>query len=106
MVKACGVPIAAADKSCIKWRRMLLSMALVLGQCSCEAESNEIAAVSQLLHHLALEGAIVTMDAMGCQSALVQAIVAQKGEYILAVKGNQTRLHEALRDFFAMPNPP
>ena len=73
---------------------------LVLGQQATEAKSNEITAIPKLLALLELKGCIVTLDAMGCQSAIAQQILEQKGDYVLGLKGNQGTLHEAVEDFF------
>jgi predicted transposase YbfD/YdcC len=77
---------------------------LTLGQRACEEKSNEITAIAELLPVLALEGAVVTIDAMGCQTAIAEQIVAGGGDYVLAVKDNQEQLAQALRDFFAILN--
>jgi predicted transposase YbfD/YdcC len=79
---------------------------LTLGQRACDEKSNEITAITELLPVLALEGAVVTIDAMGCQTAIAKQIVAGDGDYVLAVKDNQPQLAEALRDFFATLNAP
>jgi predicted transposase YbfD/YdcC len=79
---------------------------LTLGQRCCEEKSNEITAIGELLPSLALEGAIVTIDAMGCQTAIAGQITAGGGDYVLAVKDNQPKLAEALRDFFPVLNAP
>jgi hypothetical protein len=59
---------------------------LVLGQQACEAKSNEITAIPLLLERLALTGALVTVDAMGCQTKIAQAILDRGGDYLLALK--------------------
>ena len=79
---------------------------LTLGQVACEEKSNEITAIGELLPTLALEGAVVTIDAMGCQTAIAAQIVDLGGDYVLAVKDNQEHLAHALRDFFGMLNTP
>jgi predicted transposase YbfD/YdcC len=73
---------------------------LVLGQLATEAKSNEITAIPQLLAWLDLHAAVVTIDAMGCQKAIAQAIVDGGGDYLLAVKDNQPTLHEEVRFLF------
>jgi predicted transposase YbfD/YdcC len=73
---------------------------LVLGQVAVAAKSNEITAIPALLEVLALAGCIVTVDAMGCQTAIAQQIVAQGADYVLALKGNQGTLHEAVATAF------
>ena len=67
---------------------------LVLGQVKVEEKSNEIVAIPKLLRMLAIEGAIVTIDAMGCQREISQAILDKKADYILALKGNQGTLKD------------
>ncbi len=67
---------------------------LTLGQVATEEESNEITAIPRLLELLDLEGALVTIDAIGCQTAVAAGIVAGKGDYVLTVKANQPHLHE------------
>jgi predicted transposase YbfD/YdcC len=71
---------------------------LVLGQVKVDDKSNEITAIPRLLEVLELSGCIVTIDAMGCQTAIAEKIVEKGADYILAVKGNQPGLEqEALR---------
>lgn len=69
-----------------------------LGQIKVSDKSNEITAIPLLLEQLGLEGAIVTLDAMGCQRAIAEKIHLLGGDYILAVKGNQGSLEDALED--------
>jgi predicted transposase YbfD/YdcC len=73
---------------------------LVLGQLKTDAKSNEITAIPQLLELLELKGCIVTLDAMGCQTEIAEKIIEKGADYVLAVKGNQGQLHEAVVDFF------
>ena len=73
---------------------------LSLGQVAVDAKSNEITAIPELLKALELRGAMVTIDAMGCQKDIARAIVADGGEYCLAVKDNQPKLHAAIESFF------
>jgi predicted transposase YbfD/YdcC len=70
---------------------------LFLGQASVEDGSHEIAAIPELLRVLDLEGALVTIDAAGCQKEIVKQIREQGGDYVLAVKGNQPSLHGAVQ---------
>ncbi len=74
---------------------------LVLGQRATAQKSNEKTAIPELLGTLALEGCIVTIDAMGTQANIAQAIREQQADYVLAVKNNQRRLADSMRDFFA-----
>ena len=74
---------------------------LVLGQVATAAKSNEITAIPKLLKLLDLNGAVVSIDAMGCQKTIARAIVAGGGDYLLQVKQNQPELHESLKLLFA-----
>jgi predicted transposase YbfD/YdcC len=74
---------------------------LVLGQRAVDEKSNEITAIPELLKVLDLAGCIVTIDAMGCQKAIAKGIVKRKADYVLAVKGNQERLHNCIQEGFA-----
>jgi predicted transposase YbfD/YdcC len=69
---------------------------LTLGQVAVDSKSNEITAVPLLLELLELKGATVTLDAMGCQKEIARKIVERGGEYVLALKDNQPKLHEAV----------
>jgi predicted transposase YbfD/YdcC len=71
-----------------------------LGQVVVDAKSNEITAIPKLLRIIELSGALVTIDAMGCQTQIAQAIVDAKARYVLAVKGNQRTLHNGIMKFF------
>ncbi len=73
---------------------------LVLGQEATEEKSNASTAIPKLLELLELKGCLVTLDAMGCQHAIAAQIIAQGGEYVLGLKGNQSHLQEAVEDFF------
>ena len=72
---------------------------LVLGQVKVADKANEIVAIPKLLDMLAIEGAVVTIDAMGCQRAIARKIVDKKADYILALKGNQGSLREDVELF-------
>ena len=74
---------------------------LVLGQVKVAEKSNEIIAIPKLLDMLAIEGAIVTIDAMGCQRDIAQKVVDKKADYVLALKGNQGSLREDVETFVA-----
>jgi predicted transposase YbfD/YdcC len=73
---------------------------LVLGQRKVDHKSNEITAIPELLKVLDLQGCIVTIDAMGTQKAIAEQIVAQGGDYVLALKGNQGNLFEDVEQLF------
>jgi predicted transposase YbfD/YdcC len=76
---------------------------LVLAARAVETKGNEITAIPELLDMLALEGAIVTIDAIGTQKAIAAKIVARKGDYLLACKENQPALNADVEEFFADP---
>jgi predicted transposase YbfD/YdcC len=73
---------------------------LTLGQVATDAKSNEITAIPELLELLDLEGAVVTIDAMGCQKEIAADIVSGGGQYVLAVKENQPHLYEDIERAF------
>jgi len=73
---------------------------LVLGQEAVEEKSNEIIAIPALLSRLALEGALVTIDAMGCNPGIARGILDAKADYLLAVKDNQPTLHKEIESYF------
>jgi len=72
---------------------------MVLGQTKVGDKSNEITAIPALLDLLAIEGAVVTIDAMGCQRAIAKKIIDKKADYILALKGNQGTLRDDVELF-------
>ena len=73
---------------------------LVLGQLKTADHSNEITAIPELLRVLALQGCIVTIDAMGCQTAIARQITEQEGDYVLALKDNHPTLRTAVETMF------
>ena len=92
----------ASQKKCIHLvNAWVAENRCVLGQVACEEKSNEITAIPMLLEMIALKGCIVTMDAMGCQRAIVEKVVERGADYVIAVKGNQETLHEAVKSAFA-----
>src|SRR6202142_1096513 len=72
---------------------------LVLGQVKVAEKSNEIIAIPKLLEMMAIEGAIVTIDAMGCQRDIAQKIIDKKADYVFGLKGNQGSLREDVELF-------
>jgi predicted transposase YbfD/YdcC len=74
---------------------------LTLGQVAVDAESNEITAIPALLELLELQGAFVTIDAMGCQKDIARKICERGGDYVLTVKENQEHLLEDIQQTFA-----
>ena len=73
---------------------------MTLGQVAVDSKSNEITAIPKLLEMLELKGAIVSIDAMGCQKEIAKQIVDGGGDYVLAVKDNHPKLLEAIQEFF------
>ena len=72
---------------------------LSLGQVACAEKSNEIKAIPELLRLVDIKGAIITIDAMGTQKAIAAQIIEGKADYVLALKGNQETLHQAVIDY-------
>jgi predicted transposase YbfD/YdcC len=73
---------------------------LTLGQIAVDSKSNEITAIPLLLELLDLKGATVTIDAMGCQKEIAAKIISSGGDYVLALKGNHEKLHDAVDEAF------
>lgn len=73
---------------------------LVLGQVAVDQKSNEITAIPTLLDKINIEEAIVSIDAMGCQKEIASKIITNKGDYLLAVKGNQKELYQQIKALF------
>ena len=73
---------------------------IILGQLKTDEKSNEITAIPELLDTLVLKGCTVTIDAMGCQTAIVKKIRDSQGDYVLGLKGNQGTLHAEAVNFF------
>jgi predicted transposase YbfD/YdcC len=71
---------------------------LSLGQVACAEKSNEITAIPELLRLVDTKGAIITIDAMGCQKAIAKQITDGEADYVLALKGNQETLHQGVID--------
>ena len=72
---------------------------VVLGQIKCEEKSNEITAIPELLKILDLEGCVVTIDAMGCQTDIVKEIADKEADYVISLKGNQGTLHQEVKPY-------
>lgn len=73
---------------------------LVLGQAQVDGKSNEIKAIPELLSLLDIEGCVITLDAMGCQKGITSQIIDRKGDYVIALKRNQGKLFEQVKDWF------
>lgn len=93
-----------AKKSGLKALHLVTAWAsehgLTLGQVACEEKSNEITAIPELLPLLHLKGRTVTIDAMGCQTEIVEQIRNQGGHYVVAAKDNQPGLCDALQQIY------
>lgn len=72
---------------------------LVVGQIKADEKSNEITAIPDLLDLLYIKGAIVSIDAAGCQRKIIKKIFRREGEYIVSLKGNQTKMHDEIEMF-------
>lgn len=75
---------------------------LSLGQLKVDGKTNEITIIPELIEQLAIDGAIITIDAMGCQKEIAKAIVKKNADYVLAVKGNQKELFAPIIETFNM----
>lgn len=73
---------------------------IILGQLKTAEKSNEITAIPELLDTLVLKGCVITIDAMGCQTAITKKVCDLKGDYVIGLKGNQGRLHDEAVNFF------
>lgn len=78
----------------------LSEQGLALGQVATDEKSNEITAIPELIDHVDVNGAIVTIDAMGCQKEIAKKITDAGGDYVLGVKDNQPTLHQAIKTYF------
>lgn len=77
----------------------------VIGEVMCEEKSNEITALPELLDMLNPERSIVTIDAMGTQTKMAEKIITKKAHYCLALKGNQSSIHDDVRLYFETETP-
>jgi len=73
---------------------------LVLGEVTCDKKSNEITAIPKLLDEINVEKSIITIDAMGAQTKIAKKIIEKKADYCLALKGNQSSIHDDVRLYF------
>ena len=102
MERRFGIRLIASGNSrhCSRSRAWASEHRLVLGQEAVDSKSNEITAIPALLAGLALSGGLVTIDAIGCQKAITQAILDQHADYVLTVKGNQPGTLQAVETWF------
>jgi predicted transposase YbfD/YdcC len=75
---------------------------LVFAQVKTDEKSNEITAIPMLLEQIAIEGCIITIDAMGCQYEIADKIVKKEADYVFSLKGNQENLHKAVKEYWDM----
>ena len=78
---------------------------VVLGEITCDEKSNEITAIPKLLDEINVEKSIVTIDAMGAQTKIAEKIIEKKADYCLALKGNQSTIHDDVRLYFDTEKP-
>lgn len=78
----------------------LTEESLTLGQVAVDKKSNEITAIPKLLDKINIKDAVVSIDAMGCQKDIAKKIIAEGGDYLLAIKGNQKELHQQIVSLF------
>lgn len=75
-----------------------------LGQVAVEEKSNEIKAIPELLNKINIKGQIITIDAMGTQTEIAEKIIQKRADYVLALKGNQTTLHDDVKEYMRDPD--
>ena len=73
---------------------------IILGQLKTETKSNEITAIPELIDSIDVKGAVISVDAMGCQKAIAKKIIENGADYLLMVKDNQPLLHDEIQNFF------
>ena len=73
---------------------------MVLGQKKVNKKSNELTAIPELIEMLEIAGSVITIDAMGCQKDITARIVKKKGDYVVALKGNQKLLYKVVKEWF------
>lgn len=90
----------SGDRAVCVLRAWVNELSISAGQVACDEKSNEITAIPELLDQLELKGVVVSIDAAGCQTAIATQIDAAKGDYVLALKGNQGTAYETVKDHF------
>ena len=101
VARATGGQLVAIDGKVLRGSHDRAAGRGALDLVAVEAGSNEIPAIPALLRLLAPEGCVVTVDAIGCQAAIAQAVRAQGADYVLALKENQPALHRGVAEAFA-----
>jgi predicted transposase YbfD/YdcC len=105
MVKRYVAAMMAGNRRYTGYQPFASEARIVLGQVRTREKANEITAIPELLAWLDVRGAIVTIDAMGCQKAIAGKIIVKGGDYLLALKGNQSNLHDDVRLHFEQTAP-
>jgi predicted transposase YbfD/YdcC len=105
MVKRCAVSHEEGQSPIHLVSAFASEAGIVLGQVKTSEKSNEMTAIPELLEWLDVRGAIVTIDAMGCPKAIAEKIIDKGGDYLLALTGNQSSLHDDVRLHFEQPAP-
>jgi hypothetical protein len=105
MVKRCAVSHEEGQSPIHLVSAFASEAGIVLGQVKTSEKSNEMTAIPELLEWLDVRGAIVTIDAMGCPKAIAKKIIDKGGDYLLALTGNQSSLHDDVRLHFEQPAP-
>jgi predicted transposase YbfD/YdcC len=90
----------SGDRAVCVLRAWVNEVSISAGQVACEEKSNEITAIPKLLNKLELNGVIISIDAAGCQTEIAAQIDAAKGDYVLALKGNQGTAYETAKTHF------
>jgi predicted transposase YbfD/YdcC len=95
---------SASTFECLKAAHVVSAWAqenrMVLAQVKTDEKSNEITAIPELLAMFALKGAIITIDAMGCQYKIANQIIKAEADYLFSLKGNQETLHDDVEEYF------
>lgn len=78
---------------------------LVLAQVKVDQKSNEITAIPELLQLLDIKGCIITIDAMGAQKSIATQIIQKQADYVLTLKANHSKLHQAVQQWFEQHHP-
>jgi predicted transposase YbfD/YdcC len=102
MASACGVAWTRPPKKAVihRFSAWAQQNKLVLGQVKVDDKSNEITAIPKLLSRLDIAGAVITVDAIGCQKKIAGQIKRQGGDYMFSLKGNQGNLHDDVQTYF------
>ena len=99
-----GKTIKGSKKNGTKGAHIVSAWADILGLCLAQVKtsekSNEITAIPELLELIDIKNCVITIDAMGCQKNITEKITQKGGDYLIALKGNQSTLKDDVKDFF------